>query len=271
MKVNYQYRTSGCLAAAHALRIRRENEENREIILAREHELEIYINDLLTMKLVCSPDELAELVLGRLLTEGVIGGTNEVDYLYICQSGTRAKVFLNREMNKEKKDDYVEVTPSCCTGNRKWNDLFEKDETLKKTEPIKWEKEWVFALAREFSGDTSVHRATGGTHSCFLAREDRLLYCCEDIGRHNAMDKALGHALLDQVDLRQAILFTSGRVPVDMTVKAIRAEIPILISKAVPTDRAVRLAKEYGLTLIGNAREEAFTLYAGNPPVKSGA
>ncbi len=265
MKINNQYKTSGSTEAVRALRLYREKEEKREIILAREHELDIYLNDILTMKLVCSPDELAELVLGRLLTEGVIDGICEVDYLYICDKGNRAKVFLNREITRQN-GDYVELTPSCCTGNRKWNDFFEKDKTLKKIRPAAWKKEQVFALAREFSGDTRVHRATGGTHSCFLAREGKLLYCCEDIGRHNAMDKALGHALLDGVDLGRALLFTSGRVPVDMTVKAIRAGVPLLISKAVPTDRAVSLAGEYGLTLIGNAREESFTLYAGNPP-----
>lgn len=265
MTVNNQYRTSGCAGAVQALKIYREKAENREIMLTREHEMEIYLNDILTMKLVCSPDELAELVLGRLLTEGVIDGIHEVDYLYICDTGSRAKVFLNREAAGKNKD-YVELTPSCCTGNRKWNDFFEKEGALKKMSPVAWKKSWVFALAEKFAGDTKVHRATGGTHSCYLAREDKLLYCCEDLGRHNAMDKVLGHALLDHVELSQTMLFTSGRVPVDMTVKAIRAGVPVLISKAVPTDRAVSLAEESGLTLIGNAREEGFTLYAGNAP-----
>lgn len=80
-----------------------------------------------------------------------------------------------------------------------------------------------------------------------------MLFCCKDLGRHNAFDKAIGRALIKGIDLKRATVFTSGRTPVDMTAKAICAGIPIFASKAVPTDHAIELARKNRLTLICSA------------------
>ena len=84
---------------------------------------------------------------------------------------------------------------------------------------------------------------------------------CEDIGRHNAVDKAVGYALREGVLLSECIIYTSGRAPVDMVQKAIVAGIPVMASKASPTKEAVELARRYGLVLIGNARPDSMKLF----------
>ena len=73
---------------------------------------------------------------------------------------------------------------------------------------------------------------------------------CEDIGRHNALDKAVGSMLLAGVPLSECVLYTSGRVPMDMVRKAIRAGVPALVSKTMPTVQSLELAQEYGLQLL---------------------
>lgn len=89
-----------------------------------------------------------------------------------------------------------------------------------------------------------------------------MLYCCEDLGRHNAFDKVVGCALRDGVDLAHCTIFTSGRIPTDMVVKAIRAGIPTLISKAVPTDLTVDMARRYRLTLICSAHSDSLKVFS---------
>ena len=129
-------------------------------------------------------------------------------------------------------------------------------------EPIRWENEWIFDLARRFRAGMPLHRETFSAHCAFLQRRGKLLYAGEDIGRHNAVDKAVGFALLRNIPLSECVLFTSGRVPSDMVEKAVAAGIPVLASKASPTAEAVRLAQDAGLTLICRAREDNFTLFA---------
>ncbi len=234
--------------------------------LLTEHLLEVYLNEQLTMKLVCTPQYLAELVLGRLLTEGIIRRADEVKTLHICEYGRRARVYLTDERS-HKERRFVETTPSCCTGSHILNDLFVTNRELLPVRPIPWKAEWIFALAEAFAKGMPLHEKTWGTHSCFLARESELLFACEDIGRHNALDKVIGYALRQGIDLSRCIVYSSGRIPTDMTVKAIRAGIPILASKAVPTTESVALAEQYGLTLLCAARRDRMRLYAGSRPL----
>jgi FdhD protein len=106
-----------------------------------------------------------------------------------------------------------------------------------------------------------LHSETFATHSCFLAQGEKLLFACEDIGRHNALDKAIGYALRHDIDLKTCIAYSSGRIPTDMVEKVIRAGIPVFASKASPTQEAIALANAYGVTLICGARSDRMKQY----------
>lgn len=233
--------------------------------LLSEHLMEVYINEILTMKLICTPQYLAELVLGRLLTAGIIHSMQEIESLYICETGNRAKLVVKHQ-NSISSRRFTETTPTCCTGNRILNDYFVHSGAMLPVQPIPWEASWISRLSDQFKKDTPLHRETFATHSCYLAMEDRILFHCEDIGRHNAMDKVIGYALRQGINLTHCIVYTSGRIPVDMAEKAVRAGIPILAGKTAVTAEAVRTAREYGLTLIGMARGNTMTLYSGYAP-----
>lgn len=231
-----------------------------------EHTIDVYLNEALTFRIVCSPTQLVELVLGRLYSEGIIASPDELERLYICQHATRARVYLSG-LKADFSRENVEQVPSCCTGNKTLNSYFASDELPAKVTPILWERRWIYSLARAFAQDSPMHRKTSGVHSCYLAQGEEILYCCEDLGRHNAFDKVVGAALLDEVDLRQCIIYTSGRIPVDMVLKALRAQVPILVTKAVPTNVTVQLAREFDLTLICQARPDSMKVY--NSPLPS--
>ncbi len=235
------------------------DEVAEETTLLHEHELNIIVNEHPVMRLVCTAQHLEELVLGRLLTGGFIECAEDVCKIVFCKYKTEASVFLNKEIELQAA---LHEEKSCCTGNKilyAVNSIKDYPQLPK----ADYKCEWIFALAEQFAKGTVLHDLTCCTHSCMLARGGEILFTCEDIGRHNAMDKAIGYGLQNGISLSECILYTSGRVPVDMVEKAIAAGVPILASKAVPTVEAVELAEKYGLTLIGNARPDGMKLYCG--------
>ena len=86
----------------------------------------------------------------------------------------------------------------------------------------------------------------------------------EDIGRHNALDKTIGRAIMDGVDLSQCIIFVSGRIPIDMIRKAIVCNVPLIASKTVPSYEAIDYANKFGIVLIGKVRKDNFCIYSSN-------
>ncbi len=110
-----------------------------------------------------------------------------------------------------------------------------------------------------------LFRTTGGLHAAALfTAEGNLLAVREDIGRHNAVDKLIGWALMERLfPLRNTILLVSGRAGFEIAQKCIAAGIPILCAVSAPSSLAVQLAQDFGLTLIGFLRGERFNLYTG--------
>ena len=216
--------------------------------LAVEHHIRVFLNARPAMQLVCTPEHLDELVVGRLFTEGLIESPDDILGLYICQKGLEAKVLLSEEKAAFLRCETTDTVPSCCTDNRVL--LAGQQRELPRLNPVLWREDQIRALASRALREAPLYRATKAVHSCALARDGELLCLREDLGRHNALDKVIGYALLQSLDLSQCIIFTTGRLPTDMVNKVIRAGVPLLISKTYPTELSVSLARSAGMTLI---------------------
>ena len=228
----------------------------------RESSLSVFVNGIPTMRIGCSASQLAELVCGRLFTQGLVRSAAEIASVELLDDPLRAIVTLvgrEADLSRHEAPAVLSATSSYDTVNS----YFDTGDPLQAVRPIAWDDEWVFRVAEVFERDDTMHSRTWGSHSAYLADRSGVLYLCEDLGRHNAFDKAIGCALRDGVDLTRCLLFTSGRVPTDMTVKAVRAGLPLLVSKAVATDRAIALACRFNLTLICRASSRSFDIVNG--------
>lgn len=212
----------------------------REIVdsaIVVEFTVNLYVNNELKFNMVCTPQNIHELAVGRLLTEGVINCYDNIVSAYI--DNERNEIFFQIDLDK--------------------NSILRKDEQLP---DVNYTDEWIFEMINVFAGDSEIHKKTKAAHSCILARHGEILFKCEDIGRHNAIDKAIGYMYINNIDPAECMLFTSGRVPTEIANKVIMAGVPILISKAVPTDKAIDLAKKHNLQLLCKAWPDSYEIFA---------
>jgi FdhD protein len=117
----------------------------------------------------------------------------------------------------------------------------------------------VYEITREIV--TDLWRQTGGVHCSVLYHDGRVIARSSDVGRHNTVDKVIGHAVLNRVSLGECVIGCTGRQPRDMVIKYANAGVPVVISRAATTDRGIAAAKEFGITLICFSRQERFTVY----------
>lgn len=139
------------------------------------------------------------------------------------------------------------------------------DRSYRQIKPIKLTPELVLSLPEQLREHQTLFRKTGGIHAAAVFEEDgTFLVAREDIGRHNAADKVIGHLLLeDSLETSGRILVMSSRASFELVQKAIMAGFSALITVSAASSLAVELAREAGLTLIAFARENRFNLYAG--------
>lgn len=213
------------------------NIERIPIVL--EHVLMVYVNEIFYFRLICTPIDLTELIIGRLYVEGLIHSIDEINVIEYNEENTKVNVLLNKKRSNNQVALRVE------------NEI----------EPFCWKTEWLYKFVELFQQDTPLHLRTHATHSCFLARDGDVLYIGEDIGRHNTLDKAIGRALLNKIPLNQCMVYISGRIPVDMINKLICSKIRLIASNTVPTVQAIELAKKNDIILIGMVRTGRFFIY----------
>ena len=106
-----------------------------------------------------------------------------------------------------------------------------------------------------------LYRVSGGVHTSALSDTDNLLVVAEDIGRHNTLNKIQGECLLRGISTRDRLLLITGRISSEMLLKAARMQVPIVVSRRSPTGKAISLARDLGITLVGQARGSRLAVF----------
>ena len=123
------------------------------------------------------------------------------------------------------------------------------------------EKDKLTELFHDFQKRSEIYNLTGCIHSAAISDGSYLITVAEDIGRHNAVDKAIGYCVLENISLRDKIILVSGRLSSEMAAKCAKWGIPIVASRAAPTALAIDIAGKRGITMIGFMRGSRMKIY----------
>jgi FdhD protein len=253
--------TLGMSVNFEVVQIKKGNTTNTIASVPTEVPLTIVANDEEIATLSGSPDHLREFVYGFLFTAGFIQKAQDVQAFWCDETTWRIEVKLNNppEPNLLTKRLY---TSGCGRGV-----MFSSVVELALRRPLADEftigSEVILGLMRWLQTSSQLYRSTRGVHTAALSKGGTLPeIVCDDIGRHNAVDKVIGSALMTGLDFKVSVLLCSGRISSDILFKAKRCDIPVAISLSAPTHQAVLLARDMHMTLVGFARGLSFTIFS---------
>jgi FdhD protein len=214
--------------------------------------LALFVNGRHAMTAMMSPVQLEEFVTGYLYTEQIIKNVDEIESI---------KIDKNR-MSVITKNLFKVLGPkktilSGCGGSTSYIDTeklpkVRSDYSISMTD-IRTSVKAVL--------NSELHVTTGGIHIVALLDRQQVIAVSEDIGRHNALDRVIGFALRNKIDLAKTYVIVSGRISSEMVRKCLIAGIPIIVSRGATTTLAVETADKTGLTVVGFARSTKMVVY----------
>ena len=239
--------------------------------LAAEEPLEIRVGGVPLTVTMRTPGNDLELAAGFLLTEGIIESHDQIAGLRVKtpDNGLRSNVveveLKDSEFDPEQLQRNFYAASSCGICGKASIEAIRVRGLRAPNSDFRVDPEMLCRLPEALRSEQAVFSRTGGLHAAALFDgEGQLIALREDIGRHNAVDKIAGWALLEKrLPLSQHVMLVSGRGGFEIVQKALAAGIPILASVSAPSSLAVKLARELGLTLIGFLRGRRFVIYSG--------
>jgi FdhD protein len=213
---------------------------------------------------IISPSDIDSFVYGNLLTEGFINSKDDIENYEEKEKGEVISVKIKiRNFDRKKffmKRNYNIVWTECGSAPeiRRIGDKFEPFEIGFKIKALE-----IIKIQTEIKDKIDLFKQTGAFHYAFIFdKEIELKRFSYDVGRHNAVDKVVGKALLDGDRYDDKVLFVTGRISSDIVHKCLRAGIPVVVSKSAAMYTAISIARENNMCLIGFLRGKRFNVYS---------
>jgi len=249
-------------------------QQGRDEQVAVEEPFELRVHGRSLAVIMRTPGHDFELAMGFLFTEGVITHSDEVltlEAAYDDDGLPLANVLAVALRSQEQQDTtrpaaferHFAVSASCgLCGKNSIADLITTTPPLA-LDTLRFPATMLYELVARLRSEQAVFNHTGGLHAAGLFDEQgTLLLLREDIGRHNAVDKLIGHGLLHGMyPYRRHILLVSGRTSFEILQKALLARIPCVVAISAPSSLAVELAEKSGITLVGFLRDRSLNVY----------
>ncbi len=238
--------------------------------LAIEEPLEIRVRGRSVAVTMRTPGHDRELAAGFLLSEGIIRQRSEVSAILHCRGAAAPENTLNVFLSSSLKVDFAQLTrhvfaSSSCGMCGKATIASVHQHFPPVASRVRVAARTLMELPMLMRASQAAFDQTGGLHAAAVFdASGRLIVLREDVGRHNAVDKVVGHGLLEgRLPFDSHLLLVSGRASFEILQKALAARIPIICAVSAPSSLAVEFARQSGQTLVGFLRGETMNIYAG--------
>ncbi|MFC1474613.1 formate dehydrogenase accessory sulfurtransferase FdhD [bacterium] len=244
-----------------ALRVKKDGVTEREQPLADEGTVELYINGRYVAGLVCTMERVKEMLVGFLFSEGIIMSLGELRDLNTDDGIRYAATVEKLEGGVRPKLEKAIIASGCGHAIVLDGELPVEICHKEIDHDMTYSKEEILEIGHTLVASGGIHKDTRGTHGAAILQGTELVVAAEDISRHNAVDKVVGHCRLKNITLKDKVMATTGRISTEIVRKLIRNRMHIVVSRTVPTAAAVDLADHFMVTTIGAMTMNSFTVY----------
>lgn len=246
----------------NAIIIDGEERKLADVPVSQEVPLTIEANDKELATLLCSPEHIENLVTGFLYTSGIIQNLSQLKSLIIDEERWKVNVTIEGD---GLADDLVfkRIYTSGCGKGVIFSNPLDLINRVQIISDFKVSSQVIREFMKTFQKQSQEHQLTHGIHSAALASQDEIMIYRDDIGRHNAIDKVVGVALSNNIGFADKFILTSGRISSEILSKALRCRMPVIAAIGAPTNQAVKLARQVGLTIAGLVRGPKMIVYSG--------
>ena len=252
------YKKRMSMVSRKAMKCQRSNNTssvNENVNVSVENTIVFIINEKYRINILCTYQQIEALSVGYLVCEGLISSIDDIsrielkddDHVYISTRNSIKDFFYS-----------TEIRTSGCVGIKQQYEKIDKviESDVKITPNI------FFKAHEKMNRLSKIWKLSGGAHMAGLFYPDGThLSYAEDIGRHNTIDKIIGEATINRIDMSKCFVITSGRLSAAMISKLVRAGVPIVVSISAPTVQGLEIAEKAHMTVVGFSRDPFFNIY----------
>lgn len=235
--------------------------EQKTISLAREVPYTLFVNDREILSIAVLPTHLHDLFIGFLVSEGVLAAPDEVEDCFVDHGNKLVRIYLEVPETRIEKLEGKGMLTSGCAGGLVFSVESGAAGPRPEREPLELSCSDVVARMKELDTFQGIYQITRGVHAASLATKSQTLVIREDLGRHNAVDKIVGHCFMKKINTNDKLLLSTGRITSEVLTKTARGGFPVVISRSSASGLAVAMAKELGIDVVTYVRGGRFNFF----------
>lgn len=245
------------------LRFKNGQMESVEDKIVTEFPVTVKINEEEFVTMVCSPQYIEDMVIGYLASEGVIRAYTDIKNIWVQEKEGYVHVTIDKLNPYFQNLQNKRYITSCCGASRQGFVFINDALTAKKMNDISVElsSKDCFQLMNKLQQSAATFQETGGVHNAAICDKNGFMLSRMDIGRHNALDKLYGYCLKHHISIRDKVVVFSGRISSEILLKVAKIGCEVVLSKSAPTELALNLAEELGITTVGFIRNDSLNIY----------